>query len=110
MAAYGHTHSAESSKGPCSLAQSLVRYCQRYTGFRYAAIDPKRPRYAKGIPRLCSFLFTVPNSPFAEIPIKKTYPNLFRKESGSDMNYMANPTEVDTIWGNRSGVRANNRG
>lgn len=24
--------------------------------------------------------------------------------------FMANPTEVDTIWGNRSGVRANNRG
>ena len=58
-------------RGPGSLAQSLVRYCQRYTGFRYAAIDPKRPRYAKGIPRLCSFLFTVPNSPFAEIPINK---------------------------------------
>ena len=75
-------------RGLGSLAQSLVRYCQRCTGFRCAAIDPKRPRYAKGIPRLCSFLFTVPNSPFAEIPIKKTYPNLFRKESGSDMNYM----------------------
>ena len=41
------------------------------------------------IPCLCSFLFTVPCSPSAELPInKKRTQTLFRKESGSSTNCM----------------------
>lgn len=49
--------------------------------FAQSDLDPANKRQdtiTTMIPCLCSFLFTVPSSPSAEVPInKKTYPNHF---------------------------------